>query len=125
MRNADLWLKDAEYCRWAVPGSNQRPPACKAGALPTELTALWRQSRPSERDGLTPAATGIERPGLVARNKTEAGWDRRGAEVQPRAGTDRLEEVAARGLALFGRNHDVGRALAIPGREAGDGAVRG
>ena len=24
---------------WAVPGSNQRPPACKAGALPTELTA--------------------------------------------------------------------------------------
>jgi hypothetical protein len=25
---------------WAVPGSNQRPPACKAGALPTELTAL-------------------------------------------------------------------------------------
>jgi hypothetical protein len=25
--------------RWAVPGSNQRPPACKAGALPTELTA--------------------------------------------------------------------------------------
>jgi hypothetical protein len=22
-----------------VPGSNQRPPACKAGALPTELTA--------------------------------------------------------------------------------------
>ena len=25
--------------KWAVPGSNQRPPACKAGALPTELTA--------------------------------------------------------------------------------------
>jgi hypothetical protein len=25
---------------WAVPGSNQRPPACKAGALPAELTAL-------------------------------------------------------------------------------------
>ena len=24
---------------WAVPGSNQRPPACKAGALPAELTA--------------------------------------------------------------------------------------
>src|SRR4051794_4702238 len=24
---------------WAVPGSNQRPPACKAGALPPELTA--------------------------------------------------------------------------------------
>ena len=26
---------------WAVPGSNRRPPACKAGALPTELTARW------------------------------------------------------------------------------------
>ena len=26
--------------RWAVPGSNQRPPGCKPGALPTELTAL-------------------------------------------------------------------------------------
>jgi hypothetical protein len=25
--------------RWAVLGSNQRPPACRAGALPTELTA--------------------------------------------------------------------------------------
>ena len=29
--------------RWAVAGSNRRPPACKAGALPAELTArvLW------------------------------------------------------------------------------------
>src|SRR5215211_4791046 len=26
-------------CAWAVLGSNQRPPACRAGALPTELTA--------------------------------------------------------------------------------------
>src|SRR5207248_4924215 len=25
--------------QWAVLGSNQRPPACKAGALPAELTA--------------------------------------------------------------------------------------
>jgi len=25
--------------QWAVPGSNRRPPACKAGALPAELTA--------------------------------------------------------------------------------------
>ena len=23
---------------WSVPGSNRRPPACKAGALPAELT---------------------------------------------------------------------------------------
>jgi hypothetical protein len=26
---------------WAVTGSNRRHPACKAGALPTELTALY------------------------------------------------------------------------------------
>src|SRR5919197_5605568 len=32
---------------WAVPGSNQRPPACKAGALPTELTAR----RPQDKRG--------------------------------------------------------------------------
>ena len=25
---------------WSVPGSNRRPPACKAGALPAELTPL-------------------------------------------------------------------------------------
>lgn len=25
---------------WAVQGSNLRPPVCKTGALPTELTAL-------------------------------------------------------------------------------------
>ncbi len=44
------WLRDQEtglnhrlvaqyLLRWAVLGSNQRPPACRAGALPTELTA--------------------------------------------------------------------------------------
>lgn len=27
------------FCWWAVRGSNPRQPACKAGALPTELTA--------------------------------------------------------------------------------------
>jgi hypothetical protein len=27
---------------WAVTGSNRRPPACKAGALPAELTARAR-----------------------------------------------------------------------------------
>src|SRR4051812_36867498 len=32
--------REKQQSRWAVPGSNQRPPACKAGALPTELTAL-------------------------------------------------------------------------------------
>ena len=29
----------ARVAEWAVLGSNQRPPACKAGALPAELTA--------------------------------------------------------------------------------------
>src|SRR5713101_3072351 len=28
---------------WAVTDSNRRHPACKAGALPTELTALLRE----------------------------------------------------------------------------------
>jgi hypothetical protein len=27
---------------WSVPGSNRRPPACKAGALPAELTPRSR-----------------------------------------------------------------------------------
>jgi hypothetical protein len=28
------------FSLWSVPGSNRRPPACKAGALPAELTPL-------------------------------------------------------------------------------------
>lgn len=28
-----------QILEWAVTGSNRRPPACKAGALPAELTA--------------------------------------------------------------------------------------
>ena len=40
---------------WAVPGSNQRPPACKAGALPTELTA--RAGAPS---GIRTRATALK-----------------------------------------------------------------
>ena len=32
---------------WSVPGSNRRPPACKAGALPAELTPLRRGSTPA------------------------------------------------------------------------------
>src|SRR3954470_9395346 len=30
--------------RWAVTGSNRRPPGCKPGALPAELTALCSNS---------------------------------------------------------------------------------
>ena len=37
-----LWTTKGPRLRpfllWSVPGSNRRPPACKAGALPTELT---------------------------------------------------------------------------------------
>ena len=39
---------------WAVLGSNQRPPACKAGALPAELTAQVRLA------GFEPATNGLE-----------------------------------------------------------------
>ncbi len=30
---------------WSQPGSNRRPPACKAGALPAELWPLWSVHR--------------------------------------------------------------------------------
>jgi hypothetical protein len=35
----------------AVLGSNQRPPACRAGALPTELTAPWAAPRVPAKQG--------------------------------------------------------------------------
>jgi hypothetical protein len=36
---------------WAVTGSNRRPPACKAGALPAELTARsMEDSRLTQRE---------------------------------------------------------------------------
>ena len=44
---------------WAVTGSNRRHPACKADALPTELTALRREiyrRLPRSRKGPAPAA---------------------------------------------------------------------
>src|SRR4026208_1208577 len=40
IRRREMW--------WAVTDSNRRHPACKAGALPTELTA--HQTRPISRD---------------------------------------------------------------------------
>ena len=49
-----LWIKFGEIW-WSQTGSNRRPPACKAGALPAELwplnlhefcaSALWRSAR--------------------------------------------------------------------------------
>jgi hypothetical protein len=53
---------------WAVRGSNTRPPACKAGALPTELTAhapSGIRTRGPEQDLCGPArresSTGVAR----------------------------------------------------------------
>jgi hypothetical protein len=37
-------------CGWAVQGSNLRPPACKAGALPAELTARAVQRNDAAAD---------------------------------------------------------------------------
>ena len=51
---------------WAVTDSNRRHPACKAGALPTELTALVRdlyrrrarRGKHSMRKTVAPGAAG-------------------------------------------------------------------
>ena len=46
---------------WAVTDSNRRHPACKAGALPTELTALPQAfSKKSRAKRATPACTGAD-----------------------------------------------------------------
>ena len=37
--SADAYAAGLEALTWAVQDSNLRPPACKAGALPAELTA--------------------------------------------------------------------------------------
>ena len=44
-RGIGMARRDRRDPEWAVPGSNQRPPACKAGALPAELTARVLQCR--------------------------------------------------------------------------------
>ena len=40
---------------WSQTGSNRRPPACKAGALPTEL---WPRSRARSQPACTPGGPG-------------------------------------------------------------------
>jgi hypothetical protein len=54
---------------WSQTGSNRRPPACKAGALPTELwplrnqlavSAIRSKSATSARDGLILISTAID-----------------------------------------------------------------
>jgi hypothetical protein len=41
---------------WSQTGSNRRPPACKAGALPTELWPLQKSAISSQRSELRNAA---------------------------------------------------------------------
>src|SRR5690242_20093668 len=55
--------------RWAVTGSNCRPPACKAGALPAELTA------PAQIVGQTAAgsASGLPSPATAGFRDTASG----------------------------------------------------
>ncbi len=55
---------------WAVQGSNLRHPACKAGALPTELTA---RLRPREPPGSHAATTGYGGAGPVTSPTKAAG----------------------------------------------------
>jgi hypothetical protein len=57
--------------QWSQPGSNRRPPACKAGALPTELWPRWVESNgaeavicpPTLRRGVEPLQSGRQAPG--------------------------------------------------------------
>src|SRR5690606_30539523 len=54
-----------DWLQWSVWGSNPRPPPCKGGALPAELTPPVRR-RPG--DGYRSRA-GARRPGLAANYK--------------------------------------------------------
>ena len=47
-----------DSAKWSQPGSNRRPPACKAGALPTEL---WPRRRLSLTLGRAPTARQADR----------------------------------------------------------------
>src|SRR5437868_10211380 len=61
--------------RWSLPGSNRRPPACKAGALPTEL-------RPRARNGR--AAHGLAPDARMPRRVSEEGRQREEGEADGR-----------------------------------------
>src|ERR1041384_6321037 len=52
----NLFLADEHRsCWWSQTGSNRRPPACKAGALPTEL---WPRSE--DRDQMTEVRRSVD-----------------------------------------------------------------
>src|SRR5205809_3717927 len=70
--NEPEWL----YERWAVTGSNRRPPACKAGALPAELTARGTAQSTSAA-GVDSADVGREGDGSK-QNRKRSSWPRSG-----------------------------------------------
>ena len=67
--------------RWAVTGSNRRPPACKAGALPAELTA--RPPNDTGGRGLRRAIGWVPRPSVIGsesrrESRKRSSWPRSG-----------------------------------------------
>jgi hypothetical protein len=93
------------FARWAVPDSNQRPPACKAGALPAELTA--------RRDWMVSAdAHGLDEERDVGRPDPRG--DRRAA---PPPGPGLVCNVATIGLLVIARPRPTfGEASSCSGR---------
>src|SRR6266545_2127414 len=69
--------------QWAVTGSNRRPPACKAGALPAELTARRGQSTAAHQaSGISaqthvPSAGGLTTPRRPSSASTRSARPRR------------------------------------------------
>jgi hypothetical protein len=63
----ERWFDARDPGWWSQTGSNRRPPACKAGALPTELWPPQSQ----------PAFAKAEQPSLVSGLPTEAASQRR------------------------------------------------
>jgi hypothetical protein len=59
-RSSVLW-RPSSVLWWSQTGSNRRPPACKAGALPTEL---WPRAgrRPAVISHQSPVTRGLRRP---------------------------------------------------------------
>src|SRR6185312_2238492 len=114
VRSADAWLRAimrSSFCersygnRWAVTGSNRRHPACKAGALPAELTALARILRASAvgaRLKASPREQSAAGPQLLVDGFLEAlagreAWPVRGFDLHRRAGA-RIAALACRAL---------------------------
>jgi hypothetical protein len=68
------------FVAWSQPGSNRRPPACKAGALPTELWPRWPPSLTAIR--VRPAGGA----GSDSRRRSRPGESARAADTTARCG---------------------------------------